>query len=135
VLKYIGQRFSDDDDLDDYYPDLANAALKTAFEAGKTDWKQQSFAAAEAISRDLRRSAVIKRRDQILRADLFVDASVHKTAEIVYAGLGTAYKEHRAAAVTAYHKALDLRHYEVDKNADGAASAAEKMMSTGYGRR
>lgn len=135
TLKYVGQRFSDDDDLDDYYPDLRQTALKTAFEAGKTDWKAQSFAAAEAIVADLRAQAIVVRRDQIFDVSLFALASVHKTAAIIFTGLGANWSERADRAEKAYKAALSLKAFEVDSDGSGAVSTVEKTMTTGFGTR
>lgn len=132
ALKYVGQRFSDDGDLFDYYPDLNNSELMLAFEAGKTDWKAQSFAAAETIVADLRSQSVVIRRDQILDVHLFQMASLHKVASIVYAGLGHAYRDREVQANERYVKALSMKYFEVDNDGDAVGSPMEKTMSTGF---
>jgi hypothetical protein len=132
ALRYIGQRFSDDDDLDDLYPALASSTLKAQFQAGKTDWKDQSFAAAEAIERDLRAKNILVRRDQVLRPELFTDASIHKTAEIIYGGLGSNWAERRKEAAEAYTRALPTKFPEIDANQNGAVDISERTITTGF---
>lgn len=128
-LGYIGSLYSDDDDLATYYPDTANSTLKDGFETGKTDWKEQAFAAAEAIERDLRRRNVIMRREQIFDTSLLLEASVHKTAEIIYGGLGSAYAEAKAKAAKEYSDAISMKHFEIDRDGDGILSHNEKASS------
>lgn len=132
ALAYVGQRFSDDTDLTDFYPLLSSSALKAGY--GVSDWKYPSFAAAEAIVADLRADEVVIRRDQILDVSLFKMASVHKTAAIIFGGL-TGQAENEKRADEKYRKALSLKYFEVDTDGDGQATAAEKTMTTGFARR
>lgn len=132
ALKYIGQLFAADDQVFTCYPDLANTDLMAAWETGKTSWREQAFAASDEIVRDMRRRGVIMRRDQIFDTSLLLDACVHKTAAIVYGGLGSAYAEAYARAVKRYDDAMSLKHFEVDMDANGEVSAAEKRYNLSY---
>lgn len=129
-LRYIGERFSDDTDLISFYPDTPN--LLTAFASGKTDWREQEFASAEAIARDLRSQAVLYRREQILRSELFNEASVHKTAQIIYSALGIQYEDRMKAAAVAYRAALNFKQFELDRNADAIPDGYESTISTAF---
>lgn len=135
ALNYIGQRFSDDTNLFKEYPIFDSAKLMTSFKAGKTDWKDQSFNAAEAIISDLRAKAIVVRRDQILDSSLYTAASVHKTAEIIFAGLGNGYRDSKKDAMDAYNKYLPVKFPEVDLNGDGQLDNFEKTFSTSFGSR
>lgn len=135
ALSYVGDVFSDDDDLDDYYPDLAKQNLKTAFATGKTNWQAQAFAAGEEIVRDLKRQAVLRRREQIMDTTLLTIPSIHKTASIIYGGLGASYREAAALAQEKYVKTLDLGAFEVDTNGDGKTDVFEKRASSYFGTR
>lgn len=128
-LAYIGSLYSTDNDLATFYPDLMNNDLKDAFETGKTDWIEQSFSAAEAIERELRSKSIIMRREQLFDWSLLLEASVHKTAEIIYGGLGSAYNEAKKLALDSYIKAINLKYFETDLNGDGVNSPTEKRHS------
>jgi hypothetical protein len=132
ALKYIGFKFSSDTELTDYYPDLANSNLKTAFESGKTTWDDQAFAAAEEITRRLRSSNIVVSPNQILNYEIFLEPSVHKTASLIYSGIGKAYKEDAEKAEKKYIESMKMNYFDIDKNADGELSAEEKTNSARY---
>lgn len=132
ALKHIGYLFSDDDDLFGSYPDLQNSNLKTAYETGKTDWREQCFGASEAIIAEMRRRNIIISRNQIFDTSLLLYANIHKTAEIIYGGLGSAYAEARLAAAKAYTEALNIKFFQVDSNASGTIDSQEKSSSMGF---
>jgi hypothetical protein len=129
TLAYIGSLYSTDNDLSTFYPDLMNNDLMDAFETGKTDWIEQGLSAAEAIERELRSKSIIMRREQLFDWSLLLEASVHKTAEIIYGGLGSAYNEAKKLAAESYIKAINLKYFETDLNGDGVVSANELRHS------
>lgn len=131
-LKYLGQKFAGDSELESFYPDLANSDLKTSFEAGKTTWDEQHFMAAEAIARDLIARKLIASRGAILDWARLTEAACHKAAEIVYRGLGVAYEPHRLGAARDYAKAMNGDFFRVDLNADGRLDPSEKNVSVSY---
>lgn len=128
-LSYVGSLYSTDNDLSTFYPDLMNIDLMDAFETGKTNWLEQGFSAAEAIERDLRSKSIIMRREQLFDWSLLLEASVHKTAEIIYGGLGSAYNEAKKLAAEKYDNSINLKYFETDKNGDGVLSPVEKTHS------
>lgn len=128
-LSYIGSLYSTDNELATFYPDLMNTDLMDAFETGKTSWLEQGFSAAEAIERELRSKSIIMRREQLFDWSLLVEASVHKTAEIIYGGLGSAYNEAKKLATESYVKSINLKYFETDLNGDGSVSHNEKRHS------
>ena len=131
-IKYIGSKFSNDDSLIDYYPDLGNADLKSAFFAGKVDWDDQHFMAAEAIIRDMKRRGILTCPEQIFDTRRFQEAATHKVAEIVYGGLGMAYAEVRSKAAGRYVEAMDLAYHAIDRDGSGALEPDEAKHSTRY---
>jgi hypothetical protein len=135
TLKYIGQKFATDDILYSFYPDLAITDIKTGFEANKTTWDEQHFMAVEHIVRDLKKRSIIQSRSQIMDWHLFQDAACHKVAEIVYQAFGEPYSDQLKRAAQAYDKALDVKYFSVDRNANGALDPAERTMSTIFGTR
>ena len=132
VLKFIGHKFSNDDQLYSYYPDLNQTGLKEAFDTGKTDWTEQHFQAAEIIIRDLIKQNVIRSGAQILDFEKFVEPSIHKVAELVYQALGDAYKDNKADARKIYKETMDMKYFNVDSNADGSLSGEEITFEQGY---
>jgi len=132
TIKFIGQKFSEDVELFSYYPDLNNASLMSAFATAKTDWNEQHYVAAEQIIRALKRKNVIFSGDQILDAELFVEPSVHKVAELIYAGLGQAYNDRRMSAALKYEQSLDLGFLRIDLDGDSNLTAKERGTATGY---
>jgi len=135
AFNYLGNRFSSDDVLYSYYPDLANDSVKSAFETGKTTWEEQHFMASEIVIRDLKTRNIIRSTGQILDHDLFVIPTVHKSAELIYKALGRAYDEDRNKAREYYDEALNVKFYRVDQNFDANLSAKEKSRQTGFFRR
>lgn len=134
-LLYVGQKFCSDDDLYQVYPDLNRTGLKTAFLAGKTDWSAQTIIASELIVDDLRQRRVVIRRDQIMDESLLRDACRHKTAEIIYRGLGNGHLDNRILAAKDYMTAMSKDFFEVDRTGDGIATFEEKLWSTSFGTR
>lgn len=128
-LNYIGQKFAGDEELSSFYPDLANSALKTSFEAGKTTWDEQHFMAAEQIARDLIARRVIRSRGQLVDWSRLTEAACHKAAEIIYRPLGIAVEPRRAGAARDYSKAMSGDFFRVDLTGDGRLDEAEKHVS------
>lgn len=135
TLKYIGQKFATDDILYSFYPDLNNSDVKTGYESGKTTWDEQHFMAVEHIVRDLKKRSIIQSRSQIMDWQLFQDAACHKVAEIVYQAFGQPYSDQLARAAVAYDKALDLKYFAIDQNANGSLDPYEREVSTIFGTR
>jgi hypothetical protein len=135
TLKYVGQRFSSDDVLYSFYPDLSLADIKAGFETGKTTWDEQHYMAAEHIIRDLKKRDVIRSRSELLDWALLQDAACHKVAELVYTSFGTPYAELRAAAGKDYNAALNIKYFNTDKNANARLEPCEREITTHFGRR
>lgn len=131
-LKYIGQKFGNDDILYSFYPDLNNTNIRGSFETGKTTWDEQHYMAAEHIVRDLKKSDIIKARAQILDYGLLVDAACHKVAMIVYQAFGEPYADQLKRAGDAYKDALNIKNFNVDKTQDGRLDDIERVISTAY---
>lgn len=131
AIKYIGHKFSDDDDLYGEYPDLNNSNLQARFDSA-TDWSEQTFIAAEKIIRELRSRTLIFERDQILDYELFNEASIHKTAEIIYGALGEDYEDDLKRARGYYKEAMNLKRFNLDMNRDAKASEAERFKTTRF---
>lgn len=135
VIQYIGQKFMEQSDLFDIYPDLNRANLMTAFRAGKTSWDEQIVIASAEIANDLRQRRVIVRRDQIMDTSLLKAACRHKAAEIIYTGLGNGHLDSRILAEKAYSKAMAKDFFEVDRDGSGYVSSNEKTFNCTFGSR
>lgn len=131
-LKFVGQKFSDDDDLASDYPDLIRSSVLTRFEAGKTTWEEQHVRAAEVIEQDLVAKKVIVSKGQILLREEYKLASVHKVAEIVFNSFGDDYIDQRDEARKMYKDRMDKVLYRVDSNADGILDDYEASETQGW---
>jgi hypothetical protein len=134
ALNYVGHKFSTDSDLYARYPDFQKTDLLTAFKTGKTTWDEQHVLAAEEIIRDLRKDKVIQSANQVLNWEMFVDASVHKTAKIIYSAFGDDYKDNRETANAEYHSAMNKQIFEIDEDGDGRLDPCEKILTSGFFR-
>ena len=134
AMAHIGVLFSQDVDLFSYYPDLNNTNLMTAWESGKTNWQEQTFSAASEIMRELKRKSILKDFSGfgIMEPDLFNEASIHKTAQIIYSGLGKSFTDEGLAAFRSYNEAIDRAFFVIDQNCSGTVEQAEKMIRTGF---
>ena len=134
-IKYIGHKFSSDDDLYAFYPDLNNSALKTQFKSGKTNWDEQSFMSSQFIIKELKSRSIILNQDQIMDFDLFQEASIHKIAAIIYAALGDDFRDDYKQSLERFNNSMNLKQFNIDKNIDGRLNLAEKAFKTGFNRR
>lgn len=131
-LKFIGQRFSRDTDLYGFYPDLNNSAMQESFAADKANWNEQAYMSADVIVRDLIARKIILARGQIFDHSRFLDASIHKTAELIYRAMGKPFAENRAEAAKSYAAAMNKDFFRIDRNADGRLDPREKAESTTF---
>ena len=132
TLGFIGQKFSNDLSFASTYPDLMQSAILTGFKAGKTNWNEQHFMAAEFIVKDLRRRNIILKRGQIMDWTVFEEASNHKVAELVYQAFGAAYKDQAIEARKKYEIEMSTRTYVIDLNMDGHISEDEAQNKSGW---
>lgn len=129
TLSYIGQKFSNDTLLYQHYPALRASRIQESFESGKSDWDDQHILAAQAIAHDLRARNIIEQPDQILKPHDLRPAAVHKTAFIIYAGLGRAYVDEKAEAHKAYLATLNKSFYDIDKDRDTLLKRSERQQT------
>lgn len=134
-LKWLGQKFSDDNDLGSEYPDLVRSATKVAFEAGKTDYEEQAVRAAEVIVSDLIKENIIWSKNQILDKDAFKLCSVNKIAEIIYNAFGDDYLDQKTQARQEYQSRFKKVIFAVDLNEDGQLSVYEAKARMGFASR
>lgn len=131
-LSFIGNKFSDDEDLFSEYPVFNDANYMSAFKTGKTDWEEQHIKAAEIIISDLERKGVIISKEQILDKKKFTGAAVCKTAEIIFTSFGNDYIEQKKAAKEEYTKRIDLKQYNTDTNNNAILEPGEIKVKQGW---
>lgn len=131
-LSFVGNKFSDDEDLFSEFPVFNDANFLSAFKSGKTSWEEQHIKAAELIIQDLQKKQIIIAKEQILDRKKFIGASTYKTAEIIFTAFGNDYQEQRKIAKEEYSKRLDLSQYSVDLNASGAIEPNEIYVRSGW---
>jgi hypothetical protein len=131
-LEWLGNLFSEDDDLFAEYPIFNDQTFLTAFESGKIDWEEQHVKAASLIIQDLKRSNVIIGAEQILDRSILAPASVCKVAEIIFNAFGKDYQEQLTRARDEYLRRIDLSRYVVDTNNNGIEDLVDKTYSQGW---
>jgi hypothetical protein len=133
TLSYIGQCFSTDADLTAEYPALRNAGLKTAWEPGKADWNDQHLLAACYIVKTLRQKRIIQSNEQLLDIATLRSPSLHKTAHIIWSGLGSKnYAAEIAATQKAFEDSLVMGSFQVDQDQDGIKGAGDRTATTRF---
>lgn len=134
VLAYVGHKFSDDNLLGGYYPDLVRTKMLTAFAAGKTSWNDQHVLAAEELIRDLRKRRYALSGNQVFDWELFSVPAMQKCANIIMAGLGSDYVDRAIEAQEAYQNELENTMAGIDRNRDGRLSLEERKPAVGLRR-
>lgn len=132
ILSWIGQKFSNDDDMNAEYVDLNRSDMKTAYEAGKTDWEEQHVRAAEVIIKELISSNIVWSKNQVLERQTFMLPSVSKCAEIIYSGFGDDYADQKETSRKEYKSRLNLGIYNTDINKDGKLDEKEMRAQQGF---
>jgi len=132
ALKFIGQKFSEDEDLAIFYPEMSLANTKAQFTSNKTDWNDQHFIAAEHICRKLKVDGIIKHPNQILNWRIFTEASVHKVAEMIYLAFGDDFNDNRKIALEYYNQAMKNVINQIDLNNNAVLDSHEKFFRSGF---
>lgn len=131
-LEFIGNLFSDDEDLYSEFPIFNDASFLSCFESGKNDWQEQHVKAADLIIQDLKRKGIICGPEKILERDILLPASVCKVAEIIFNAFGKDYEDQLNRARKEYEKRLDLSQYMVDTNNNGIKDAVDVQYKQGW---
>jgi len=125
TIAWIGQIFSNDDDLDSEYPELLETSIMSAIKSGKTSYQEQAVRAATLIIKDLKRKNIILDKNQILvREDLMLP-SVSKIAEITYSILGDDYNDNKTVAKKEYIERLGSAFPIIDTNKNARVDVVE----------
>lgn len=131
IISWIGNIFSDDNDLGSEHNNLNRTAVKTAYQTGKTDWQEQCVKAGEIIERDLIAKRRVDSVDQILKKEELRLASVSKVAELIYSQLGDDYEDQRNLARKEYELRLNTYLLTIDQNCNGLVELYETKFKTG----
>ena len=130
-LKYVGSKFCDDDDLYQEYPFFNNNSIRQAWDGTKVDWEDQQILAAEYIVFELKRRNIIVERSQILELSTLKEAAVHRTAHIIWNGLGARnYSEELGKSAKLYIDAMNQNKFETDTDGDGRKDRSEMIVTT-----
>lgn len=132
-LQFVGNKFSDDYDLQGEFPELGKTSVMNAFKAGTTSFEEQHIIAAGRLVEDLVNKGVIDDGSQILNRDDYKSASIMKVAEIIFNAFGDDYKDDKAAARKEYETRLgNKRIHKVDMNKNGGEDVQERTNTTGW---
>jgi hypothetical protein len=132
IVSWIGNLFSDDNDLYGEYPVFNSTALKTQFETAKSTWEEQHVRAAEMVIKDLKSKQVILSGSQILERDDYRLPAVCKTAQIIFTAMGDDYVDDAATAKKEYDMRMDLSVHKIDLNNDGILDVKEQFSRVGF---
>lgn len=130
-VSWIGNIFSDDNDILSECPELMRPLYMSTWETGKTDWKEQHIVAAELMINDLISDDVVDLQGQILDRFAMRKIAVMKCIEIIYNGLGDDYKDNTQRARNEYMSRKKRGIFNVDKNQDGILNDDELSVRQG----
>jgi hypothetical protein len=130
-VRFIGQKFSDDNDLKTLWPDLVRADAYAQWPSQpKTNWDDQHFEASEYVIRALKRKGQLISSSQILNWEIFREASAHKCAELIMNSMGKDWAEPRDKAAKYFNEAIELWLFDIDKDSDTILDDHEKTVSS-----
>jgi hypothetical protein len=132
ALSWIGQLFSNDEELFSEFPDFARANNMLAFKSGKTNWEEQHVRASELLSNDLINHGIIIGKDQIISRNDYKNACIQKVAEIIYSAMGDDYVDQTIARGKEYKSRLLTGVQRVDKNNNAILDIEEKESKQGF---
>jgi hypothetical protein len=132
-LNYVGQRFCVDEDMYNRYPSLNNTKIIERVEgSGATTWKNKHIAASDVIIDDLMSRNNIVTGDQVLDVERFKLACAHKSAELIFASMGSAFVEDETAARVKYQKEMNQSNFNVDLNNNAVLDNAERALGNEF---
>lgn len=136
-MKYIGHKFSTDEDLGTLYPETKRQDIKDAFNNGisKANWDEQSFSAAEEMVDDLKQKDLIFSSNQIIDWKQLKRASIHKTAKLVYSGFGKDYEDLVKRAMKEYSNAINFFYANFDKDNNTRLTNVDRKVNAIFVRR
>lgn len=135
TVKWIGNLFSNDNDLGAEFPDLVRSETMNGWDDGgsKSNWEEQHVKAASAILKNLKKQKVIINRGQILDYHDFQDAAVSYVAMIAYGNMGPAFAEKSIQQMSKFEKRMidAIGAAKIDKDLDGTIDREELRVRQG----
>lgn len=111
-ILYIGQLFLESDEaLYLEYPDLKFDQYKKAFSATKADFIDQRIIATDRTISELIAKNVVRQPQEFMDWRVMKEATMHKTAELIYKALGVKYKEDAIAANKSFLAAINVKMF------------------------
>lgn len=131
TLRYVGHLFCVEQDLLDVYPALSSTTLLNSWETGKTDWLDQRITATEYVIQDLKRRNIIAERSQVVETSVLMEPAIHRTAHIIYNGLGPRnYAEEITTSGIYYRDSMNITKFEQDVSGNGQKDRIEQYITT-----
>lgn len=131
ALSWMGNLFCSDEDLFSEYSVFKRTNYLTAWESGKTTWEEQRVAASRMVADDLVSRGVITASGAIIERYQLLNATVSKTATIIFDGLGDDYIDDYEKATGKYNKRIGMDIFRVDRNSDGRLDKQEARVRHG----
>lgn len=131
TLAWIGNVFSNDDDLGVEFPDLVTTATKTGntFTSG---YEALHVKAAEIIIQDLKKKNIIWYAGQILDREELRLASVQLVASLIFNAMGDTYSDQKVDARKEYLSRIDNVKFTLDYNQDAIENVEERFVRQGW---
>lgn len=130
-LDYVGSKFCDDDDLYAEYPYFNNDSIRMAWDTSKTTWEEQQITASEYIIFELKRRNIIVERSQVLELSTLKEPAIHRTAHIIWNGLGAGnYEDEINKSAKLYTDSMNQNKFETDNDGDGRKDRSEMVLPT-----
>lgn len=126
-IRYVGHKFSNDQEMASIYPDLLRTEVLDCFETGKTDWDEQHIRATEQIIRDLVNKQVTTSGNEILEWQRFSEAALHRTAMIIFRALGDDFANNFARAENDYRESFEIAARGIDSNRNARVDRSERF--------
>lgn len=121
--KEIGYAFTTSQRLKDF--DVEIDGYLASFATGKTDWIDEIKTGSKLVVQDLKRMGLVMGAGQVIELDdVYVPTSL-RTLALIYSHLGPSYKDKIESVMKEYDKALNIRRFTFDENADGKLEARE----------
>jgi hypothetical protein len=121
--KEIGYCFTNSQRLKDF--DVELDGYLASFATGKTDWIDEIKTGSKLLVQDLKRMGLIMGPGQIIELDdVYVPCSLRSLA-LIYSNLGPSYKDKNLAIMAEYDKAMNIRRFTFDADADGKLTQRE----------
>jgi hypothetical protein len=131
TLNWVGTKFCSDNDLEGEYSLFGRSGFITAYESGKTDWEKEIILASRLVVEELIDKGSIVSGDQLLERRKLRDATVSRTAQLIFTSMGDDYEDDRVKARNEFKSRMNKKNYKADLNANARLDESEKGMVNG----